>query len=319
MIYLSIIIPHFNSTNSLEYLIHTIPDSKEIEIIVVDDRSDEKYKEELVKLKEKNIHRNISFYSNEQGKKSAGSCRNIGLSHAKGDWLLFADDDDFFLEGFYEIISQYFNTINDVIFFTPTSIESQTRDVSDRHVPYKKIIDNYIQMNSYESELFLRYSFFVPWSKLIRTSFLKENKISFDEVIASNDIMFSTKVGHYMVNFEVTSKVIYCVTRNTGSLTVNISENVFDARLIAHIDYCNFLRANLKAKELEYFDLKGSGYIASVIKYRLGIKKMLSTYLLLRKSRIKVLDLRFLNPIYIFKKILYHYRVYNKNKKYFSR
>lgn len=318
VIKISVIIPHYNSIESLGKLLLSIPKIDEIEIIVIDDRSNDNLEKHNTLMKS-NKFSHVIFMDNNTNKKGAGVCRNIGLKRAKGEWIIFADADDILLDDFYEIVSHYFKTKNDVIFFTPTSIESQTGNISDRHETYEKIIINYIQKNNYESKLFLRYRFLVPWSKLIRTNFLKENKIYFDEVIASNDVMFSTKVGHYMKKFEVSNKLIYCVTRNTGSLTVNISENVFDARLMTHINYCNFLRSNLKLKELRYFDIKGSGYILSVIKYRLGLKKILSTYSLLHRAKIKVFDFKFFNPVYTMKKIVYHYRIYKKNKKYFVR
>jgi glycosyltransferase involved in cell wall biosynthesis len=318
MVKVSIIIPHYNSIESLEKLLLSIPKIDEIEIIVVDDRSNNNLEKHSALMKS-NMFSHVIFMDNNTNKKGAGVCRNIGFKRAKGEWVLFADADDILLDNFYETVKQYFKTNNDVIFFTPTSIESQTGDISDRHETYEKIIVNYIQKNDYEAKLFLRYRFLVPWSKLIRTNFLKKNRIYFDEVIASNDVMFSTKVGYYMKKFEVSNKVIYCVTRNIGSLTVNISENVFDARLMVHISYCNFLRSNLNSKELKYFDIKGSGYILSVIKYRLGLKKILSTYSLLHQEKIKIFDFKFFNPVYTIKKIVYHYRIYKKNKKYFVR
>ncbi|MFB4163891.1 glycosyltransferase [Alteribacillus sp. JSM 102045] len=319
MVNLSIIIPHYNSSDSLDKLIETIPLSQEIQIIIIDDNSDGIHKRNLFRIKEKNFHRYIEFYKNDISNRSAGSCRNIGINHVKGKWILFADADDYFVEGFYEILSEYFNTNNDVVFFTPTSVESQTGNLSDRHETLERIISNYIQKQDNESELFLRYKFFVPWSKLINTNFLEKNKIDFDEVIASNDVMFSTKVGHYMEKFVTSQKIIYCVTRNRGSLSVNISEGVFDARLITHINYCDFLKLNLASKDLKYFNLRGSGYLISVMKYRLGIKKMISTIAILKKSKIKVFDYKYLNPVYTIKKIKYHFSEYNKNRKFFTR
>ncbi|WNF37353.1 glycosyltransferase family 2 protein [Bacillaceae bacterium IKA-2] len=314
---LSIIIPHYNSSDSLELLISSIPNIAGIEIIVVDDQSDLKHKDKLDEIRGINIQKNIFFHKNKSNTRSAGTCRNIGLRQAKGKWILFADADDFFVSNFYEIIRQYFQLTKDVIFLSPTSIESQTGNMSDRHKNYEKIINNYLQKADRKSELYLRFSFFVPWSKLLRRDFLMENNIFFDEVIASNDVMFSTKVGYYMKYFEVSNKVIYCVTRNNTSLTVNISEQVFDARVMVHINYCIFLTGNLNIEDLKFFDLRGSGYLLNVIKYRLGLKKLVSTYFLLRKSKIKVFDLKYFNPLYTIKRITSQFILYKKNKKYF--
>src|SRR5699024_3371812 len=113
---LSIIIPHYNSTSSLKKLINTIPDVNEIQVIIIDDHSDAEHKNELIKF-EKHFNRsNVEFYNNDPNKKGAGACRNIGLLHARGKWLLFADADDYFLEGFFDTVKKYFNSKCDVVF-----------------------------------------------------------------------------------------------------------------------------------------------------------------------------------------------------------
>lgn len=94
---ISIIIPHYNSTLSLKYLLSTIPDKPEIQVIVVDDRStldNERY-DKLIKTVRRE---NILFLRNTSENKGAGVCRNIGLNYAKGEWILFSDSDDYFIE-----------------------------------------------------------------------------------------------------------------------------------------------------------------------------------------------------------------------------
>ncbi|NCU28638.1 MAG: glycosyltransferase family 2 protein, partial [Candidatus Moranbacteria bacterium] len=89
---LSIIIPHWQNASDLERLLASIPTKKGYEIIVVDDYSDDNCFKKVVELHESY---NFTLLKNN-GKKSAGTCRNIGLSHATGKWILFADADDFF-------------------------------------------------------------------------------------------------------------------------------------------------------------------------------------------------------------------------------
>src|SRR5690606_11910673 len=266
---------------------------------------------------ENDRYKHIIFVYNETDKKGAGVCRNIGLEKSTGDWILFADSDDYFVKGFYKTISKYFQSENEVVFFTPTSINVETGKESTRHAFYKERINNFIEKQDIQSETSLRYRFYVPWSKLIKANFLRKNKIWFEEVIASNDLMFSTYVGYYMKKFDVSNEVIYSVSRNKGSLTVNYSERVYDARLKVYINYCNFLKSNLDKRELKCIDLTGGiGFLITAIKYRYGIKKVLSTYLLIRKSNVKILDSRYFNPIFIIKKIVRHLKTSRRNKKF---
>lgn len=317
MIKLSIIIPHYNSVKLLKKLLDFIPSKEEIQVIVIDDRSN-KDLEELQILMNCKEYSHVHFLKNEAGKKGAGACRNIGLNKASGDWILFADSDDFFVEGFFECLYEFFTSDYEVVFFKPTSIEIDTGEKSDRHQLYEKLISGYIDRNDMESETRIRYQYLVPWSKLIRRSFLLDNKIYFDEVIASNDVMFSTKVGYYMKRFHVSGDVIYCVTRSHGTLTMNISEAVYDSRLKVLIEYCSFLRSKLSKQELKVLNLKGTSILMDAIKYKLGIKKFFNVYFELKKNKIKVFDSSFINPVFI-KKYYSYYKKYLNQKKYMSK
>src|SRR5690625_3962554 len=108
MMDLTIIVPHYNSTDSLKKLLATIPKRNNIEIIVVDDKSKKKERNLYDELKASQEFSHVMFLLNLTKIKGAGVCRNIGLRCAKGEWVLFADSDDFFVEGFYQIIKKYF-------------------------------------------------------------------------------------------------------------------------------------------------------------------------------------------------------------------
>lgn len=313
---LSIIIPHYNSAESLIKLLNSIPKIDDIQTIVVDDNSD-KDLELFNKIKKNSIYSHITFIKNNSDKKGAGVCRNIGLDMAIGKWVLFADSDDYFVEDFYTKISKYFFSDNDIIYFTPTSIEVDTGKKSDRHLLYEERIDSYLKNKNLQSELFLKYHFVVPWSKLIKRNLIVENNITFDETLVSNDIMFSTKVGYYIKKFDVTRDIIYCVTRNKGSLTTNISQKIFDIRFEVFIDYCKFIKLNLNKEEYYELDLCGIVYIINALKYKLGLKTLLSTYIILKKNKIRILGRKHTNINHIKKKISFNYNEYKNTKRYF--
>ncbi|PAV31090.1 hypothetical protein CIL05_00060 [Virgibacillus profundi] len=314
MVNLSIIIPHYNSSSSLKTLLQTIPNLKDIQTIVIDDNSNEKHKEELVNLKLNCGDKNIEFYNNDTSKKGAGACRNIGLKRASGKWLLFADSDDYFLEGFYKKVHHFFESANDIIFFAPTSIEIDTGKISDRHLTYSKLIENQIVNPSFKTEVFLRYCFYVPWTKLIRANLVCENNIMFDEVIASNDVMFSTKTGYHMKKFVVSQEVIYCVTRNKGSLTTTVSDKIYDARLNVFINQYKFLQENVSSEEFKALNLSGMGYISKSMNH--GVRKTLKVYSKLKINNILVFNPKIFNPVWFFNKVIKIYLKNKKNKKY---
>lgn len=298
----------------LEKLIRSIPVKDNIQIIVIDDNSNE----DINDLKNKNTNftfNHILFLKNNTSKKGAGTCRNIGLNHAEGKWILFADSDDFFLEDFYSKIEKYFNSKNDVVYFTPTSIDIKTQKESDRHLKYKSLIYDYLNSGNLHSEIRLRYQFMVPWSKLIKRSFLEKFNIKFDEVIASNDVMFSTRVGYFMEKYEVTKEIVYCVTRGPGTLTTNIDEKIYNARFETFVNYCNFLQENVAKETIKILNLNGLGVLVEAHRNNLGFNRIIRLYCKLKKNNIKVLNKKILNPIYLVKNgKSYYKRLKSKNK-----
>ncbi|MDY6868176.1 MAG: glycosyltransferase family 2 protein [Chloroflexota bacterium] len=304
---ISIIIPHYNAINTLISLLDSIDDNKEIQTIVVDDKSDQHPKDFLPKR----YLNQITLIDNETDKKGAGVCRNIGLEHACGDWVLFADADDFFVDGFYEVVQNYFDSNLDIVYFKSMSMNIETKEKSIRNAYIDKIIDTYLEKKDHEAELVLRYRISVPWAKLINRNFIEEHQIRFDEVIASNDVMFSTKVGYYMENFAVSNERIYCVTRNQGNLTMKKSEALFDSRFGVFIERCKFLQQRLTKKEFSVLRLAGFNWIIVALSYKLGLRKAIEVYSKLRENKIKLFGLRYFDPVYQIKKLIYYWRYYH--------
>lgn len=236
---LSIIVPHFNSADLLEKLLSTIPDDPRIEVIVVDDHSTKKLAA-LADCKRKYEDRNIYFFENEIGKKSAGAARNTGIKHAKGRYLLFADADDWFLDGFWSAVQRNVVGGADVIYFAPTSQRISGRE-ADRHVYYEGLVKDYLSDASYQNELKLRYLYWSPCSKLIKRSVVVKNNIFFDEIQYSNDMMFMARLGNVVNTIQASADVIYCILEHGGSLTTRKSESALMMRRKVYCRYYFYL------------------------------------------------------------------------------
>ena len=313
---LTIIIPHYNSSDLLEKLLSTIPKDKNIEVIVIDDKSEDKHIDCIQNIKKSKKYTEFILLKNKTSKKGAGTARNIGLEKAKGQWILFADADDYFSESFYGSVSQYFDSDNEIVFFKPTSIYIDTGEVSDRHMSFVKVLDNYKRKPSGDNELLIRYALPVPWSKLIKKDFLDKNEIKFEEVIVSNDVMFSTKVGYFMKRFEVVDKVIYVITRSHGSLTTNVSEQVFDARFHTIISQYDFFKNKLSKEDFTFLNLERHtrSYIVKSMRY--GIIKLFRTLIIIQKNKMKFFHYKLLNPIHLLNGTLRYRKKLKKDEKY---
>lgn len=270
---LSIIVPHYNSADLLAKLLSTIPDEPRIEVIVVDDHSTKKL-EELSDCKRKYGNRNIYFFENEIGKKSAGAARNTGIKCAKGKYLLFADADDWFLDGFWSAVQRSIVGGADVIYFAPTSQRINGRK-SGRHVDYEGLVKDYLADASYQNELKLKYLYWSPCSKLIKRSVVVKNNILFDEIQYSNDMMFMAKLGNKVNTIKASADVIYCILEHGGSLTTRKSESALMMRQKVYCRYYFYLWSRLRRSDFRLLgftvhdDWRQMKYMMSVLWYEL--------------------------------------------------
>jgi len=252
---LSVIVPHWQNATDLRRLLASIPNDARFETIVVDDYSDYGCFSQVAALKDEF---RFTLLKNT-GKKSAGTCRNIGFANAHGKWVLFADSDDFFLETLKDEFYRHYNSDCDIIFFPPKGIFADTLEPNDRGKNHAEKIKIYVNNPSRANELALRLNWNCPWSKLYSVSFLTLNSIWFEEVIASNDVRFSTESGIKANKIGVSETSIYCSTARRGSLENIVSKSVIAARMRVAVEHRNICR---KIGAIEYTDSALNWYFA---------------------------------------------------------
>jgi glycosyltransferase involved in cell wall biosynthesis len=246
MINVSIIIPHYNSTKSLIKLLNSIPIKEDIEVIIVDDYSNKKELIEYNKIK--NNYPKFIFKHNN-GNKSAGAARNIGLNIAKGKWLLFADADDYFREELYNSIKNYLYSDYDIVYFLFNSVFNDTKNKCSRGNMILDLLNNYIKRKNYDNELKLKYKHIGPWCKLISKSLVEKNNILFDETLSGNDMMFSTKVAFFSKKIDVSNSIIYTLTKTFNSLTTAKDINLLKSKIKVHKSRIDFFDKNISKED----------------------------------------------------------------------
>ena len=211
MINYSIIIPHYNIPDLLGRCLRSIPQREDVQVIVVDDNSpgNEDYTHKIPELK----RNGIEFYVATSGK-GAGHARNIGLEHAVGKWLIFADSDDFFVEDVSSILDEYANNENDIIYFNIFSCDCY--DTNKRY-PSKKdrLFSLYEKSNN---DMIFRVGCVDPWGKIIRRQLVLDNNIRFQETRAHNDLLFSVMTGIKAQSVGIVNRPIYWYVIREGSL-----------------------------------------------------------------------------------------------------
>lgn len=211
LIYYSFVIPHHNTPELLQRLIDSIPQREDIEIIVVDDNSDDDKKANVIRPDVK-----ILFIEKEHTR-GAGKARNVGMDSATGKWLLFADADDFYKPNFLNILDEYKDDDIDILFFNVDSVDSDSLLPNGRSKFQRFLIENYD--GSKEASENLLYMTFAPWRRMLRTSYVKKYRLQFEETLRGNDMFFSLQASYFARSWKVDSRDVYTLTHYSGSLT----------------------------------------------------------------------------------------------------
>ena len=224
----SIIIPHKDIPDLLQRCLDSIPARDDIEVIVVDDNSDPR------KVDFSNFPKwqgaQYEYYLTKEGK-GAGYARNVGLGHAQGRWIIFADADDFFTENFNDLLNEVAHAEEDIVFFDYINVLSDdiTKQVEER-THYRSYIADYLN-GDHQSEFRLRADFVVPWCKFVKRKLIEENQIRFDEVMWGQDVYFSGQVGYTAKDIRVCNKIGYVVTTRKGSVMDGFCSTAEDFRV----------------------------------------------------------------------------------------
>lgn len=220
MIVFSFIIPHKNSPDLLDRCLKSIPSRDDIEIIVVDDDSDTMLKPHISRKDVK-----VIYLENSEAR-GAGKARNVGLAHAKGRWLLFADADDFYTDKLLEVLDEYKNAAIDILYFNCESVYSDTLERQERAMPINDL-NLKCNGNDKESEYRMRFKVQVPWVKMINADYVKRYGFQFEEINNGNDIQFSYLCNYFTNNYVIDHRVVYICTFNRNSITFKKRNKVF--------------------------------------------------------------------------------------------
>lgn len=200
---LSIIIPVYNNEKSIENCLNSILKqlNSGIEIIVVDDGSNDNTLNRLDKYKEKI---RILHESNS----GVGVARNFGLKHATGKYVWFIDADDEIKEG--ALNKKYLNNLlvnnfDVYLFGLEKVIDKKINIISnskDSKLTKKQLKNKFAQIFS--------ENLIIPvWNKIYLRKFLISNSITFTKFKLAEDAIFNYEVFSNINNLNVSTEVKY--------------------------------------------------------------------------------------------------------------
>lgn len=192
--------------------LRSIPIREDVQVIVVDDCSPDadKYLKSYPELSRPFLE----YYRTLQGG-SAGRARNVGLTHAKGRWVICMDADDLFVDNMEELLEEFVNREEDILYFNYKTVYSDdlTKEANRRlYQPY------FEQYKKDKDESSFRYRFHSIWGKVIKREMIEKFHICCDEVRYSNDVSFSLKCGIHARKIAVLDIPLFIITERFGSL-----------------------------------------------------------------------------------------------------
>lgn len=236
----SVIIPHRDSPELLRRCLKSIPDKKDIQVIIVDDNSSPQKVDFSYFPGSERKYTEVIYNKDNHG---AGHARNLALPRAKGQWLLFADADDFYTDNAWELFGQHTNDKADIIYFGITSVDSDSLKATERFKTYNKYVQAFVMQPTQVNENLLRYRHDVPWGKMIRRSLVTTHNIIFGESRYCNDTLFSCRCALAAHTIGVEQEAAYCVTESQTSLTRQMSAEAIRIR------FCVICEKNILLRE----------------------------------------------------------------------
>ena len=187
---LSVLVPTYNSSNTIERLIHSLSNQifKDFEIVFIDDNSTDNTVDLILKaLENSNIPSQLIVNETNKG---PGYSRNRGLEKANGDYIVFIDSDDIVRE---DHLSTFYENIkgHDSVFVKGLKVDNEGNLFDFKVDRFDSII-----------ELSIRNNHIIKATDIINLEMLMEIPFSFvlmlykKEIILNNDIRFNEEFNY---------------------------------------------------------------------------------------------------------------------------
>ena len=190
----SVIVRVFNREDLLGNCLESIENQslKDIEIICVDDGSSDGSFDILKQFSSKDAR----FKIYQQENSGAGSARNRGIEESCGEYILFVDSDDYIERETCEMLYEQASRLDcDLILFNSMRHFPNDRNLSLIHFKKNDEINYQIRVFDYEyfRDRIFDGEYGVIWNKLYKSSFIRDNNITFPNHKIYNDVEFHIK------------------------------------------------------------------------------------------------------------------------------
>ena len=212
---ISIIVPIYNAENTLVRCIDSLIKQtyKNIEIILVNDGSTDLSENIAKRYTDK--HSYIQYFS--QMNKGVSAARNLGLSRARGEYIIFMDADDWAEPEYIQSLYTRIETDNSGFVFSNWYVDDGDTKVKDSLERYGY---KYNQSSSSLIRFYILHrSGCAPWAKMYRKDIIQKYNLRFNEELPiAEDYVFLLNYLIYVdtVSYDCSTYLHY-IYNNTGA------------------------------------------------------------------------------------------------------
>lgn len=230
MPYISVIVPVYNSEETIERCVESIcrQNFQDIEVLLIDDGSTDKSAELCDRLATRDGRIQVIHKEN----RGVSHARNTGLETAEGRYILFVDSDDYLPEYYCEKLVITQKEMGESVFcWTSLQIISENHKVEERMFVYEDV-ERSVAKRSDVLKFSARYLLNSPVNKLYHSDIIKKYKLRMDEEVSiAEDLLFNL---HYLdalgeCQVVILNQVPYYYVRNGQiSLDCGYKNNYYD-------------------------------------------------------------------------------------------
>ena len=238
-VFISIIIPVFNTYEYIERCISSIKnmENDNIEIILVDDGSTD----DSGKLCDDIANKSDHIFSYHKENAGLASARNYGIEHSTGDYIIFIDSDDWVSENLIEFLCKHlYDKEIDILKFGMQRVVNGK--LTSKQIPYfeekkynRKEIENDLLPGTIGPIRLFDYnkiSIASVYCCAYRREFINNNHLRFQSDLEINeDMLFNIQCMLAAQKVEITHEILYYYDYREGSLSQRKTPNFLDMKI----------------------------------------------------------------------------------------
>lgn len=251
----SVVIPAYNAERFIAQCLHSVlgQSLNEIEVIVVDDGSMDATSRVVGGFCSTDERVSLVRQQNQY----AGVARNVGMNHARGEYLYFLDADDYIDPDFLgEAVSRMRQDNSDVAICRAWSVDYETnqRESLDYAFRFSENNEECIDPRKIKGKVFQDLVGW-PWDKIFKAEFIKGRRLEYQNLRSTNDAYFVFLSVCLAEKISILNRhYVYHRTNNSSSLEKTRSTSWNNATMAA-------LAIERGLKEYGIYELYSQSYL----------------------------------------------------------